>query len=498
MKIMVTHESRKASTSLKLLWEKMMFSAFFLFLTALSVQAQTITVKGRVTNESGQAVPSVSVTVKGTGNGVTTASDGSFQIPAPSNGTLVFSSVGFGSVEVAIKGRTTVDATLNTAGSTMEQVVVVGYGTQRKEAVTGSVASITGESLREIPAANISQGLQGRIAGVDISQTSTRPGATMQIRIRGTRSLSADNNPLIVLDGIPFLGSIGDINPDDVKSIEILKDASATAIYGSRGANGVVLVTTDKGGRNRMPKITYSAYYGVQDVFAKYPMMNGDQLAALRAARGQYTNGPDEIAGTNTDWQDLFYQKGRVTDNNISLSGGTETGSYNFGLGYYLNEGVIPTQQYKRYSLRGSLDQQVGKYFRLGFTTYDNQNMSEGNQVGLYNTLSMSPLATPYNPDGSIKRIVRMAADDQSVFTKTVVDSLHDNDQWVNETRGFASYNSIFGEVKAPFLDGLKYRVNLGLDYIQTNNGAYTGTGVGSTNAASLSSASVDNRATYH
>ncbi len=498
MKIMVTHESRKASTSLKLLWEKMMFSAFFLFLTALSVQAQTITVKGRVTNESGQAVPSASVTVKGTGNGVTTASDGSFQIPAPSNGTLVVSSVGFGSVEVAIKGRTTVNATLNTAGSTMEQVIVVGYGTQRKEAVTGSVASITGESLREIPAANITQGLQGRIAGVDISQTSTRPGATMQIRIRGTRSLSADNNPLIVLDGIPFLGSIGDINPDDVKSIEILKDASATAIYGSRGANGVVLVTTDKGGRNRMPKITYSAYYGIQDVFAKYPMMNGDQLAALRAARGQYTNGPDEIAGTNTDWQDLFYQKGRVTDNNISLSGGTETGSYNFGLGYYLNEGVIPTQQYKRYSLRGSLDQQVGKYFRLGFTTYDNQNMSEGNQVGLYNTLSMSPMATPYNPDGSFKRIVRMAADDQAVFTKTVVDSLHDNDQWVNETRGFASYNSIFGEVKAPFLDGLKYRVNLGLDYIQTNNGAYTGTGVGSTNAASLSSASVDNRATYH
>jgi TonB-linked SusC/RagA family outer membrane protein len=498
MKIMVAHELRKALTSLKLLGEKMMFTAFFLLLATWSVQAQTITVKGRVINETGQAVPSASVTVKGTNNGVTTANNGSYQISAPSDGTLVFSSVGFGTIEVAISGRTTVNATLNSIGGTMEQVVVIGYGTQRKEAVTGSVASITGEVLREIPSPNITQALQGRIAGVDITQTSTRPGATMQIRVRGTRSLSADNNPLIVLDGIPFLGSIGDINPDDVKSIEILKDASATAIYGSRGANGVILITTDKGNRNRKPKITYSAYYGIQDVFAKYPMMNGDQFAALRAARGQYNNGSDEIAGTNTDWQDLFYQKGKLSDNNISLSGGTETGNYNFGLGYYLNEGVIPTQQYKRFSLHGSIDQQVGKYFRFGFTTYDNQNMSEGNQVGLYNTLSMSPLATPYNPDGSIKRIVHMAADDQSVFTKTVVDSLHDHDQWVNETRGFASYNSIFGEVKAPFLDGLKYRANLGLDYIQTNNGAYTGTGVGSTNAASLSSASVDNRFTYH
>ncbi|HWJ90785.1 MAG TPA: TonB-dependent receptor [Flavisolibacter sp.] len=498
MKIMVTHELRNALTSLKLLRERMMLSAFLLLLTALSLQAQTITVKGRVTNESGQAVPSASVTVKGTSTGVTTANNGAYQIAAPSDGTLVFSSVGFGSVEIAINGRTTVNATLNTTGAAMEQVVVIGYGTQRKEAVTGSVASINGDVLREIPSPNVTQALQGRIAGVDISQTSTRPGATMQIRVRGTRSLSADNNPLIVLDGIPFLGSIGDINPDDVKSIEILKDASATAIYGSRGANGVILITTDKGYRNRRPKINYSSYYGIQKVFAKYPMMNGEQFAALRAARGQYNNGADETNGINTDWQDLFYQNGAVSDNSISLSGGSETGNYNFGLGYYLNQGVIPTQQYKRYSLRGSLDQQVGKYFRFGFTTYDNQNMSEGNQVGLYNTLSMSPLATPYNPDGSFKRIVRMAADDQSEFTKEVVDSLHDHDQWVNETRGFASYNSIFGEVKAPFLDGLKYRANLGLDYIQSNNGAYTGQGVGSTNAASLSSASVDNRYTYH
>ena len=379
------------------------------------------------------------------------------------------------------------------------EVVVVGYGTQRKEAVTGSVASISGNKMREVPAPNISQALQGRLAGVEMSQTSTRPGATMQIRVRGARSLSADNNPLIVLDGIPFMGSLGDINPNDIKSVEILKDASATAIYGSRGANGVILITTDKGNKNRKPQISYNGYVGIQEVFAKYPMMDGPTFVALRAARGQYANGQDESNDINTDWQDLFYQTGIVQDHNVSLAGGSETGNYSFGLGYYNNEGVIPTQTYKRYSIRGSLDQQVGKYFRVGFTSYTNFNESEGNQVGLYNTLSMTPISTPFNPDGTTKRAIRMSIDNQYVYTKDVVERLHDNDQWINETRGFASYNAIFGEVKLPFLEGLKYKINLGLDYIQSNNGAYTGQGVGDgLNPNTASSASIDNRLTYH
>ena len=240
----------------------------------------------------------------------------------------------------------------------------------------------------------------------------------MQIRIRGTRSLSADNNPLIVLDGIPFMGSLGDINPNDIKSIDILKDASATAIYGSRGANGVILVTTDKGAKNRKPQINYNGYTGAQTLFAKYPMMDGPEFVALRAARGQYVNGQDEANDINTDWQDLFYKTGIVTDHNVSLSGGSETGNYNFGVGYYLNQGVIPTQQYKRYSLRGSLDQQVGKYFRVGFTTNNNYNESEGNQVGLYNTLSMTPISTPYNADGTLKRSIRMTLGQPICFYK--------------------------------------------------------------------------------
>jgi TonB-linked SusC/RagA family outer membrane protein len=484
------------------LWQHVLSCAAVLLMLVIPVVAfaQNKTITGKVTNDNGTPVSGATVQLKGTTSGTTTDADGNYSISAAKGSTLIISNVGFTDREVVVGDNNTINIKLSTVVRDMSEVIVVGYGSQRKEAVTGSVASITGNVMREIPSPNISQALQGRLAGVEMTQTSTRPGATMQIRIRGTRSLSADNNPLVVLDGIPYLGSLADINPNDIKSIDILKDASATAIYGSRGANGVILVTTDKGSRNRKARVTYNAYVGAQEVFSKYPMMDGPEFIALRAARGQYTNGQDESNDLNTDWQDLLYQTGVVTDHSVGVSGGSETGTYNFGLGYYLNQGVIPTQQYKRYSIRAAIDQQVGKYFRLGLNSYNNYNVSEGNQVGLYNTLSMTPISSPYNPDGTMKRSIRMAnIDNQYIFTKDVIEQLEENDQWLNETRTYASYNGIFGEVKAPFLDGLKYRVNLGLDFIQANNGAYTGAGVGNgDNPNSISSASVDNRNTYH
>lgn len=479
----------------------LLLTAMLLYLLTLSEKtfAQNITVKGTVTQDDGQPVQRPSVMVKGSSAGVTGDDNGNFTISAPANATLVISAVNFATQEVKVNNQAQLNVTLVSTSKNLDEVIVVGYGTQRKEAVTGSVATINGDKMREVPSPNISQSLQGRIAGVEMSQTSTRPGATMQIRIRGARSLSADNNPLIVLDGIPFMGSLADLNPNDVKSIDILKDASATAIYGSRGANGVILVTTDKGSRNRKPRISYSTYTGMQKLFSQYPMMDGPKFVALRAARGQFVNGQDEFNDINTNWQDLFFKTGMVTDHNVSLSGGTDGSNYNFGMGYYLNQGVIPTQQYKRYSLRGSLDQQVGKYFRFGFTSNNNYNQSDGNQVGLYNTLSMTPISTPFNTDGTVKRAIRMSQDNQYIFTKDVIDQLDEAGQWLNETRGYASYNAIYGEVKAPFLNGLKYRVNLGLDYIQSNNGSYTGQGVGDgLNPNTVSNASVDNRQTYH
>ena len=475
------------------------FAALFMLFFSFSANAQTIRVQGHVSSENGQPVPKASIVVKGTSTGVTGNDAGDFEIMAPPNGTLVISSVGYSPTEVAINNRTTVGVTLNSLAGNMNEVIVVGYGTQRKEAVTGSVASISGNVMREVPAPNITQALQGRLPGVQISQTDTKPGATMQIRIRGQRSLTGSNDPLIVLDGIPFAGSIADINPTDIKSIDVLKDASATAIYGSRGANGVVLITTNRGQKGQRPKISYNAYYGAQTIFAKYPMMNGSEFMALRKAANIYqTPGTDEdtTGAVNTDWQDLFFRKGWVTSHDIDLSGGTQTGNYSFGVGYYNNQGVVPTQQYHRYSIRLSIDQEVGKYFKFGISTNSNYNINEGNQVDLYGVLSMSPIANPYNPDGSLKRTIKMPLDEQFTPTRSVVDSL--KDEWLNEQRGYATYNSLYGEVKIPWIKGLKYHVNLGLDYVQENTGAYTGEGIGSSNATTPSTASVDDRHTYH
>lgn len=455
------------------------------------------TVTGHVSNEKGEPVQGASVMVKGSTTGVTTDVKGDYSISVANNTTLVISHIEYGTKEVAIKSGTTVyNVQMSSTEKSLNEVVVIGYGTQRKEAVTGSVASISGDAMREIPAANVTQALQGRLPGVEISQTNTKPGATMQIRVRGVRSLNASNDPLIVLDGIPFTGSIGDINPTDIKNIDILKDASATAIYGSRGANGVILVSTNRGQKGQAPRISYSGRYGAQTLFAPYPMMSGPEFVKLRKDAGLYTNGTDESDAVNTDWQKLFFRDGLETSHDIGLSGGTNKGNYSFGMGYYKNQGVVPTQNYTRYSLRASVDQEIGDYIRVGFTTNSNYNISAGNQVGLYNVLSMSPIADPYNPDGTFKRTIKMPLDEQYTLTRSIVEGL--GDLWLNQTRGYASYNSVYGELKIPGVEGLKYRTNLGLDFIQQNTGAYTGVGVGSTNATTPSTASVDNRQTYH
>lgn len=464
-------------------------------LFVLPAMAQnTINVKGRVVNEKNQAVAGASVMVKGQNTGTATSENGEYSISVPSNATLVITAIGYPAQEVPVSGRAIHDVSLTASSTSLDQVVVVGYGTQRKEAVTGSVASISGNKLREVPASNISDALQGRLPGVEMAATSSQPGAAMQIRIRGTRSLTASNDPLIVLDGIPFAGSITDIDPNDIKSIDILKDASATAIYGSRGANGVILVTTNKGARGQKPRISYNSYVGLKKVFAEYPMMNGQQFIALRKAAGQYTNGVDENDSTNTDWQGLFYRTAMVTNHDVNVSGGSEQGSYSFGAGYYHDEAVIPTQQYDRFSLHGSIDQGIGKYFHVGFTTNTNYSISNGNQVGLYGVLSMSPLASPYNADGSWKRTVKMPLDEQWVYTRDIVDSL--KNQWLSQTKALGSYNSLYGEVKVPWVEGLKYRINVGLNYRQSNGGGFTGVGINSSNPTTPSTASISNSLT--
>ena len=459
-----------------------------------AIFAQSIAIKGEVRDANKEPIIGANVLVKGTTNGTITDLEGGFSLQVPANSTLVVTYVGYQKKEIPVDGRKQFNIVLEEDSKSLDEVIVVGYGTARKSDVTGSIASVQGGVLREVPAANISYALQSRIAGVDMTQTSSKPGANMQIRIRGTRSLTASNDPLIVLDGIPFMGNLSDINPSDIKSMDILKDASSTAIYGSRGANGVILITTNKGAQGQSARVTYNGYFGLKSVFSKYPMMNGEEFAQLRTDAGIYTNSLDESDTTNTDWQDMLYQTGIVTSHDVSVANGTKNGSYSVGVGYYYDESNIPTQSFERYNIRATIDQGIGNYLRFGASTITNYNITKGGQIGIYNPLSASPIANPYNEDGTLRRIIRMPLDDQWVMTKSVLEGL--SEDWVNEATAIGSYNTFYGQVECPWVKGLKYRINVGLNYRGGKTGAFTGQGVNSTNATTESTASIQHTET--
>ena len=412
-------------------------------LIATSVQ-QTKKVTGNISDSMGPLI-GATIKEKGTGNGVVTDLDGNFSINVKPGATLVISYVGYNTKEVVVGNQTNIKVSMEEEGHSLNDVVVIGYGTQRKEAVTGSVANVTGSLVREVPGADITNALQGRIAGVQMAQTSSKPGASMQIRIRGTRSLTASNDPLIVLDGIPFAGSISDIDPNNIKSMDILKDASATAIYGSRGANGVIIITTYKGYQEQRPTVTYNGYIGAKTLFHRYPMMNAEQFTKLRQYANKFQNGPDEKywgedGAVDMDWQDELFKTGITTNHDIGVSGGSSKGSYNFGLSYYRDEAVIPTQNFNRYAMHAAIDQEIGKYVKIGFSTNSNYSITNNSDLGLYNTLSATPIANPYNEDGSLKTRIRMSSDDQWVYTKNTIENLGDSHK--DQTKAYGTYKT--------------------------------------------------------
>ena len=453
--------------------------------TAVASVQQTKQATGYVADSQGPLI-GATVMEKGTNNGTVTDFNGFFTLNVKPGATIVVSYVGYVSQEV--KAGDNLKINLKEDGHVVNEVVVIGYGTQRREAVTGSVANIGGEKLNQVAATNAAQALQGRVAGVLMTQTSSKPGAEMQIRIRGQRSLTASNDPLIVLDGIPFMGQLSDINPTDIKSMDILKDASATAIYGSRGANGVIIITTVKGTQGAPAKVTYNGYVSFKKVFHKYPMMDGPTFSKMRQYAGKYQNSLDENENTNTDWQDLYYQTGISHNHDISVAGGTNGGSYSFGAGYYKDEAVVPTEGYDRISVRGNFDQKVGEYFRFGLSTNNSYRKTSGvNQM--YAVLGSSPLSSPYDADGNLKRYNALPADDQIVVTKETVK--RDKSVWLSENKGIGTYNTLFAELKCPWIEGLTYRVNVGLNFRSSKQGGFTGTGVNNKDANAVNSGSV-------
>src|SRR5687767_9260137 len=353
-----------------------------------------ITVKGTVANQGGERLQGVTVQAKATGKATTTQQDGSFQIEVPPNSLLSVSYVGFISkdVKVGTTDQSNLSLALIANKNEMEQVIVVGYGTRRKSDVTGAIVSISEQAIKDIPAANLTQALQGQGAGIDIQKNggNSKPGATPTILIRGSRSISATNEPLIVVDGIPFNGSFNDLNQDDVSSVEVLKDASATAIYGSRGSNGVILVST-KRGRTGKAALTYNGYVGQVRVRDQYPVMNTQEFTEFKKwalYNGRFTNNNrtytspedpklmtdnfsaielDAIQNNrSTDWQKLIYKTGIVTNHQLGMTGGSENTQYALSAGYFKETGIYYGQGFQRASLKASIDQTLNKTFKIG------------------------------------------------------------------------------------------------------------------------------------
>lgn len=484
-------------------------TAFLLMLlgSSFTILAQDIKVSGIIRDENGDGVPGATILVKGTNSGTASDVNGYYSLSAPATGILTVSYIGYQSMDISINGQSTLDITITPAASSLDEIVVIGYGSQKKRDVTGSVTSVSEVTLKEVPAPNILSQLKGRAAGVSIVSNGSTPGSQGSIRIRGNRTLTTGNGdgldgPLVVVDGIPY-GGLNDINPDDIASMEILKDASATAIYGSRGAGGVILITT-KRGKVGKPVLTYDGYHGVTDVLAKYHVMNGQEYAQFKDDAAKYNTvspgttpypltaleSANLAAGVNTDWQDLLYQQGFNTSHQLGLQGGVENTQYSLGLGYFNEKGVISQQNFDRMSIRATLDQKLGKSIKIGLNTINtlshNNNPGGGGVPGFLTGLS--PLSKPYNDDGSVNLFPKLGSIDAAQISPLTLISRADD--IVSNSRSIRTFNSLYGEVN--ILDGFKYRFNAGLNFSQS---AFNGYGPPNTyvnNATVQSSSNAD------
>lgn len=378
-------------------------------------------VTGVVSDENGSPLPGASVVIKGSSVGTVTDFDGKYSINAASDATLVFSFVGYKTIETAINGRTSIDISLGVDAGLLDEVVVVGYGSQKRGEVTAAIASIDAASIEKIATSSSIDAIKGQVAGVDIQSNGGRPGENSTVRIRGRRSIGASNDPLYVIDGIPQISgttSVADINPQDIESMQILKDAAATAIYGSRGANGVILIST-KRGKVGKTSVTYSSHYGTTSATQLVDMMNGAEFADLkRESRRSGWNGtipqdnevfldPVELQsiaeGRSTDWLDLVLNNGHQTNHQLAVSGGSENTTFNTSLGYFNEQGIISNMDYERFTGRINLDHRINDIFKVGVSfTISNSVQNWGSSSTMGEALAINPLGVPYDDEGNL------------------------------------------------------------------------------------------------
>ncbi len=495
-------------------------------------------VSGKVVDENGLPLPGVTVVVKGTARGTVTDIDGSYSITGiPESSVLVFSFVGMKSVEVQVEGKPAIDVTMEVDAIGLEEVVAIGYGVQKKSDVTGAMVSVSSEELIARPVNNAFEALQGRAAGVDIT-SNERPGEVGDIFIRGVRSLEASNAPLYVVDGIPIMSksTIETINPRDIESVDILKDASATAIYGSRGANGVVIVTTKKGKEGRM-ELNYSGTFTFSNIVDKSPAMNASDYITWRRW-AYYNSAPDIYAPGNaptydndatifggvigtddpaydnimsgwassatwdgskvidTDWTDFVTQTALTQDHTISASGGTKKMDAYVSFGYLDNKGTQKGQGYERYTGKVNVNVAPKEWVRIGgslnasWSSQDygysrtGQASSSGPNTIYDAAKAIGRFARPYYDDGEIVLTPGNMGGNGSVYT--VIDEWDKSEDQRQTARILGSFYALadFGEVHSA-LEGLTFKINFGPDYRNYRQGIY----IDNNSAARLGSA---------
>jgi len=471
------------------LWKFVPILLFFLF-SAVVVSAQD-TVKGVVLDSKGVGLPGVSVSVIGKGRGVATNSEGYYIIQAVKGDKIQFSAVGFNAQEVVVGNNLEINITLTQAASqAMDEVVVVGYGTRKRSDVTGSVASVPKERLSKLPVNNVLQAVQGAVANVTVSQASSIPGDAPSAQIRGRNSINASSEPYVVVDGIPLSrtdGSINDINPNDIESMEILKDPSAVAIYGGNGSNGVILITTKRGASGK-PLIKYSGYFGKEEAAHILEPASPEQVLARYAEYARitktslYNGGPvrnqyefdNYQNGVTTDWLAAVMQPGRIQNHNVGVSGGNETAKYYISGDYMDQRGILLGYNYKRYSFRANTDIKATKYLTVGTSTFVVAHNRDGGRASMMQASAMTPWARMYNEDGTLTQYPMYS---EQLWSNPLLPTTLDPQrrQFNLSLNGYAEAN--FGEIWSP-LKGLKYRFNGGFSYVPTRTNEYEGKSV--------------------
>jgi len=471
--------------------------------TPIQIIIQGIEITGRViSGEDKEALPGVNVVVKGTSNGTITDLDGYYKIEVPDQNTiLVFSSVGFNTEEVQVGNLSTIDISLVPDITQLEELVVIGYGSVKKSDLTGAVSSVSGEDLRGTVTASVDQALQGRVAGVQVTQNSGQPGGAVSIRVRGTTSLTNSSEPLYVIDGIQVSGDasgitgfdwqggsggqqgaasnpLANLNPNDIESIEVLKDASATAIYGSRAANGVIMITT-KRGKKGDAKISYNGFYAVQDVYKTFDLMdlpayaeyNNEVAEEVSTIAANERFADPSILGPGTDWQEAIFQPAPMQSHTLSVSGGSEATQYMVSAGYFNQEGIIIGSKFDRFNIRANVDGRIREGIKFGTTIAISRKnetitLQDGGDGVISQAAQMPPHIPVRNFDGTFAGPEQQNASSQIGSNPVGLALLRNNTLLENR---------ILSNLYADFeiLEGLTFRTELALDYNNALNKAF-------------------------